>query len=285
MSAHSHRLEMIREWARHDADTFRSFTSTLARLDVPLASSRVLDIGCGLNAPMTLMLHASGCRVTGIDGQRSYLWGLGIRPRRYLRYARSAGLLRTMRKVAGELVYDRVYVKTLREATGLDLTDEGLDLREMTAEHLHFQDASIDIVHSNATWEHIADVAAANREVARILRPGGIAYIELHLFPSLSGGHDLPWIGPGRTELGNVIPWSHLRNAEWKPPVFLNRLRERAYRRLFDDTPGLEVLEWNTEFTEGEHLVTDEILSDLPDYTREELTRRSLVILARRTGA
>ena len=86
---------------------------------------------------------------------------------------------------------------------------------------------TFDVVHSNATWEHVKDVEAANRTLAATLRPGGIAYIEIHLFPSLSGGHDLPWITPGRTVLGDVRPWQHLRDPDWKAPVYLNRLRER----------------------------------------------------------
>ena len=43
---------------------------------------------------------------------------------------------------------------------------------------------------------HISDVPAANQTLARSLKPGGIAYIEVDLFSSLSGGHDLPWIVP-----------------------------------------------------------------------------------------
>ena len=136
-----------------------------------------------------------------------------------------------------------------------------------------------DVIHSNATWEHIAEIPAANRTVAQALRPGGIAYIEIHLFPSLSGGHDLPWIVPGRTHLGNVRPWQHLRDPEWKAPVFLNRLRERDYRRYFEQTAGLEIVDWRLEFTEGQECLTDEIRQQLRDFTIEELTRRSIIVV------
>ena len=157
-----------------------------------------------------------------------------------------------------------------------------MDLREMKADNLQFEDNSFDIIHSNATWEHLAHVEAANREVARVLRPGGLAYVEIHLFPSLSGGHDLPWIVPGKTGLGGIRSWSHLRDPSWRAPVYLNRLRERDYHRLFEQVPTLEIIDWKTEFTEGDELITDDLLRELPHYTREELTKRSIIVLLRR---
>jgi SAM-dependent methyltransferase len=233
---------------------------------------------------MTLMLHSSGANAMGVDSYVGYRWGLGVKFARYARYVREAGVLKTMRKAVGEIVYDRHYYATLEETLGFPLTERGLDLRVMRVEQLGVPDASVDVIHSNATWEHIADIDVANREVARVLRPGGIAYIELHLFPSLSGGHDLPWIVPGRIDLGGITPWRHLRDKSWQAPVFLNRLRERDYRRSFESTEGLEIVDWKTEFTEGEALVTDAILRELPGYSREELTKRSIVIVVRRKG-
>jgi hypothetical protein len=99
----------------------------------------------------------------------------------------------------------------------------------------------------------------------------------------LSGGHDLPWIVPGKIDLGSVVPWGHLRDPNWSAPVFLNRLRERDYRRLFEQTPGLEVVEWKTEFTEGKHLLTDALSRELRDYSAEELTRRSIIVVVRKS--
>jgi SAM-dependent methyltransferase len=249
-----------------------------------LPGKRVLDVGCGSNAPMTLMLHSSGVQVTGVDGYVGYRWGLGFQPGRYARYLREAGAAKTLRKAAGEIVYDRHYYKTLSKTLGFPLTEQGLDLRVMRVEALQVPDASVDVIHSNATWEHVADVDSANRELARVLRPGGVAYIEIHLFPSLSGGHDLPWIVPGRIDLGGITPWGHLRHpATWVPPVFLNRFRERDYRRSFEAVRELDILDWKTEFTEAHELVTPELLADLPDYSAEELTKRSIIVVLRRT--
>ena len=275
---------MLTAWATHDAEVYRAFVDTVAALDRPIAQRRVLDIGCGANAPISLILHSSGVPVTGIDDYLGFRWGLGFKPSRYASYLREVGATRTARKMVGELLYDRHYYAALSRAIGSPLFEEGLDLRKMNAEQLAFADGSFDLIHSNATWEHLPNVAAANREVARVLRPGGLAYIEIHLFPSLSGGHDLPWIVPGRTDLGGVTPWGHLRDPQWRAPVHLNRLRERDYRHHFECTRGLEIVQWRTEYTEGDQWLTKTLEGELSDYSREELTKRSIIVVVRKTS-
>jgi SAM-dependent methyltransferase len=277
---------MLRASAEHDAQAFDAFRTTIARHSArPLKDLRILDLGCGYTAPMTVLLHATGCRVTGADWRIGYRWGLGFKPSRYLDYLKEAGLKVTARKVMGEFVYDRVYYEHLAKVTGLKLEDRNLDLRSVDVQHLDgLPDGAYDVVHSNATWEHIEDVAAANRAMARVMAPGGIAYIEIHLFPSLSGGHDMPWIVPGKTILGDVKPWQHLRDPHWQAPVGLNRLRNRDYRRLFDQTPGFTILDWQTEFTEGHDLLTPELQRELSDYSPEELTTRSIIVVAQKAA-
>ncbi len=274
---------MIVEWARNDVSNFQKMFATLEQKGLTLdANSKALDIGCGANAPMSLLLHAAGINVTGLDQYVGHRWGLGFRPSRYLQYVQEVGLFKTARKMIGELVYNRHYYNALGRFSGLTLTESGLNLIKHNASELPIDDASMDFVHSNAVWEHIDKVELAIREVARVLKPGGVAYIEIHLFPSLSGGHDLPWVVPGRTEMGGIQPWRHLRDPNWQEPVYLNRLREHQYRELFDGVEQLKTLDWQVEFTEGEELLTQEILDELSDYSTEELTRRSIIVLLRK---
>jgi len=284
LKAHQARIRMVEAWASHDVDTWRAFVDTVRSNSLDPFRARVLDIGCGANAPVSILLHSAGADVVGIDWKVGHRWGLDISAKRYWTYAREVGLGKTARKVLGELVYDRRYYITLSRRAGIPLTEQGLDLRAMDATALTLPDASVDIVHSNATWEHIADVRRANREVSRVLKPGGLACIEIHLFPSLSGGHDLPWIVPGKTDLGDVTPWRHLRDPAWREPVFLNRLRERDYRDAFGTTPGIEIVEWRTEYTEGAAFLTDAIRAELPHYSPEELTQRSIIVVLRRSA-
>lgn len=49
-------------------------------------------------------------------------------------------------------------------------------------------DASADVVVSNLVLEHVADIAPVLRQIARVLVPGGLAYLaELHPFRQLAG--------------------------------------------------------------------------------------------------
>jgi hypothetical protein len=56
------RRELMRAWAAHDVDVYRAFVDMVTKLTARLLSAlRVLDLGCGSNAPITVLLHAAGC--------------------------------------------------------------------------------------------------------------------------------------------------------------------------------------------------------------------------------
>src|SRR5687768_11395650 len=153
VSGYLARREQLRAWASHDATVYWNFSKTVTRVtSKPLSALRVLDLGCGSNAPLTLVLHAAGCKVTGVDHAVGHRWGLGVRPSRYAAYLREAGAARTLRKLAGEIAYDRVYYQTLSEAVGLRLSEDGLDLRSMDVQNPQLPANTFDVIHSNATW-------------------------------------------------------------------------------------------------------------------------------------
>jgi len=56
-------------------------------------------------------------------------------------------------------------------------------VRRMEGGTIPFEDASFDVVTSNQVFEHVPDMQAQLREIARVLRPGGIA---LNVFPDAS---------------------------------------------------------------------------------------------------
>jgi SAM-dependent methyltransferase len=64
---------------------------------------------------------------------------------------------------------------------------EGVDLREMDATKLEFDDASFDFVFSYDAFEHFTDPEAALRQALRVLRPGG------QLFLSFRPLYNAPW--------------------------------------------------------------------------------------------
>ncbi|NTW88089.1 MAG: class I SAM-dependent methyltransferase [Desulfobulbaceae bacterium] len=86
------------------------------------------------------------------------------------------------------------------KVTGVDLTDAGIelarkrfsiygkegDLRVADAENLPFEDMSFDVVYSFGVLHHTPDTPKSIREVHRVLRPGGKAFIMLYYRPSLN---------------------------------------------------------------------------------------------------
>jgi hypothetical protein len=80
--------------------------------------------------------------------------------------------------------------------------------------------------------------------------------------------------------LGRVPPWDHLRKQEYAIDPSLNQLRESEYYRLFSD--NFQVLDWITEYKEPECYLTPKLRSELSEYSREELLKRSIVVIARK---
>jgi SAM-dependent methyltransferase len=246
-----------------------------------LAGLRVLDVGCGLLQWQTILLHSLGAHTSGVDME--YVRG-DRRPDKYLHIWRSNGLERAVKTLFWDLVYRGRYRAALAASAAFPLRFDGLDLRQHTAERLPFADASFDLVASHEVFEHIPDIAAAAREVRRVLKPGGIAYINVHLYPSISGGHHVEWKYPDETPSLRVPPWDHLRQRQFaERPSWLNCLREPAYRAVFEQE--FELLAWEPSAWEGRALLTADIRRELADYSEEELLKKGVIIVARKPAA
>lgn len=244
------------------------------RLKRPLKGLRILEIGCGQRAQGTLALHSLGAQVVGID-----LEPVGRGWRKYLGILRMGSLSRLLKTVARELLFDRAYYQALGAALGVPLRFEGLRLQQASATQLPFSDGSFDAVVSRAVFEHLPDVPAAVAEINRVLAPGGLARVLVHLHPSLSGGHQMDWQDPGPQTQSPVPAWDHVLGNTQPAPVYLNGLRKADYLRAF--RARMRVLKsWSSQ--EGKEHLTPAILAAAKrkGYSRQDLLERELGVLA-----
>jgi SAM-dependent methyltransferase len=246
--------------AAENAFTLWESTSSLLR-----EGGSVLEVGCGSRPGTLLLHHTAGTPALGIDYDTPALNWMGL-----LGQLRANGPERMAKTLVRRTLFDRRYYRRLTELYGAPLRMD-VDARRMDARSLALPDASFDLVYSSAVFEHIDGIDLAVAEIARVLRPGGTAWIGVHLYPSLSGGHVLAWADPSRPP-ASPPPWDHLRGRTHPTHVYLNGLRADDYLDVF--RRHLTVAN-HRYIVEGEDLVTDEIVEET-GYSREDLTRTTL---------
>ena len=147
---------------------------------------------------------------------------------------------------------------------------------------LPFKNESFDLITSVAAFEHFLDVPAVISEMERVLRPRGVAWVLIHLFSCPSGGHNVTFTQfPLRKLPRGVDAWDHLRRRKLPFTVPLNEWRRDQYLRSFAER--FDILKHYCAFREGAELLSPEILTDLSNYTADELTCNSYIIVARKS--
>ena len=219
----------------------------------------ILDVANGRLRPQYTILKAAGHHVFGIDwinrkrlsrvdvayaiARRIYMWKLGIR-------------------------------KQPSSEQTLACGDVG---------SLPYPDGRFDLAVSAAAFEHFLDVPAVVAELHRVLRPGGLVWISIHLFTSPSGGHNVSFTEfPLRTLPAGADPWDHLRRRQIPFRVPLNEWRKDQYAEAF--SRHFEILNQYCATREGEAWLTPELEAELSGYTSEELTCSTYVIVARKAA-
>ncbi len=192
-------------------------------------------------------------------------------PFEYARMIQSAGAMRAIKTLGRRaLGVDAHLERELARALGLSELPRA-PVHRMSATAMTFTDATFDFAYSHSVFEHIDDPAAALREVTRVLKPGGVAYISVHQYSSHSGQHD-----PQILTMHEPRPplWPHLRPAlqhTVHPNAFINRWSLGQWRSLFDEVmPGAKVL---LDRQEGlrDGLAELRAQGELRDYSDDEL--------------
>jgi SAM-dependent methyltransferase len=245
----------------------------------PVRDSTILEVGCGQRFAATLLFHSLGAKAVGIDMDEV---SRSFSPRAFRAIWRRNGFERAAKTLIRLLLFDTQFYRELSRIFGGRLLKETVDLRVMDARAMQFPDASFDYLYSVAVFEHIDNIDRATQEMARVLRPGGIAYIGVHLFPSVSGGHHFEWSDPNNRPSRTVPPWDHLRKNLYPSQAYLNKLREHDYIETF--AKYLTIIEVRSKY-EGEALLTDPLRQELADYGREDLLKNSIfVVLTKQPG-
>lgn len=258
----AHQARVSRQAARIAYDAWKRH-----QLDLP-AGGRVLEIGCGSRAGTIILHHNAGAVATGIDYDDPRCGIRGV-----IGQLRKNGPERAVKTAGRRLLFDRTFYRELESLYGARLERHKVDLRPMDARQLAFQDGEFDLIYSIAVFEHIDGVDQAAAEISRVLKPDGVALIHAHLYYSLSGGHNLAWADASRPP-SKPPAWDHLRGQTQPSHVFLNRLRGQDFLNIFSRHLAIEEYRYDTE---GEGLVTDEILEET-GVSRDDLTRASLTM-------
>ncbi len=218
---------------------------------------RVLDLGNGRLRPQYMLLKAAGHRVYGID------------------------LINQSGPSSVDVAY-RVARWLYRRKLGLPAeTAAGRTLVCADVCALPFPDNSFDLATSVAAFEHFLDVPTVVAELRRVMQPGGLVWVLIHLFTSPSGGHNLSFTEiPLHTVPTGVDPWDHLRRRRLPFHVPLNEWRKDQYLETF--AGYFEIVKHYCVTREGEKLLTPQLEAELSTYSRHELTCRSYIIVARK---
>ncbi len=155
--------------AKSSPETYNSFFASRAKSSfaqfgkMDLKDQHVLDIGCGLGANLNFLLEAEVSHITALDI--------------------SEDQIKSTKKIFNSAV------QNLQEKISFVTAD---------AASLPFKDETFDAMVAADTFEHIDNLSAAMKELARVLKSGGYLYVYFPPFYAPWGAHMVNWI---------TVPW------------------------------------------------------------------------------
>lgn len=256
-----------------EARTFESIIECLCGL--PPENKSILEVGPGHYLAQAYYFARKN-KVTTIDTD---VIPVGFAPLQYISLLVHNGLQRTIktivRKASGIDAQHRRYLK--EQLCLLELPPVRI-LRDDVC-HMRFVDSSFDVVFCRSVLHHISDPAVALGEITRVLRPGGVAIVNLHLYTSHNGSLD-PRVMSGTYD--DAFLWAHLRPEmaeDFRGNAFLNKLRLDDWRKVLSSAwPGCTI---KTESSSREGILESAQMmvesGVIFGYTIEELTTHTVL--------
>lgn len=246
----------------------------------PFSNLRVLDIGPG---PFLLQSYVLGLQndVTAMDLE---VIPVGFSPIPYLQMLRENGTLRTAKTFARKAMgIDREYRRQLESLLDGDaLPQVSVTQGDITASEL--PDASFEVAHCRAVFQHLSNPEQATKEMIRLLAPDGVMYVSLQIYTSFNGSLD-PRVARGTGD--ESLHWAHLRpslQASVCSESHLNKLRLSEWIGLFSRTCPGHIREIENSSREGIPEAAKRLIDsgELQGYTEEELFAHTLNIFWRK---
>jgi SAM-dependent methyltransferase len=252
------------------------------RLALDLRDLDILEIGPGQF--LTQMNYfAAHNRVVGIDLD---VISRENNPISYFKMIRTNGVRRTAKTIGRKVLgIDRRFALELMRQLRLEKLPK-LSVLQMDACYLQFADKSFDFVYTRSVFHHLPDPASALDGIVRVLKPGGAAYILLHLYTSETGCLD-PRVYTDRRD--EVRGWLHLRAQQEgllnNQGTYTNKLRIHDWHTLFaEKMPGAQCLITRSDDATIQAAELLHRQGELLGYSIEELTTVDLAVFWRKPG-
>lgn len=255
--------------AETDAAAFKRAAVLLEKMGISPKTAKILDLACGPLAAQALLFHSAGYKITGADLQipPAYLPATSLAQR----------LFQRGKYVKAWEEATQPYYRALAQHSGLKLKWNGLKIELADLTRLPFPGDNFEAVLCLNHLQHAPDVESLLAEARRVLKPGGLLLVNIIPYSTLEGAFSD----------NGAQPWSHLhRSATSAPPsaaVILNQWRESQYRAAFEQFFHIEV--WEAEQNpQALARLTPELRAELAGYTEAELTRRHIIVAARKAA-
>jgi SAM-dependent methyltransferase len=276
-----HYNEHAEEVARVNISEIRHAEECLREaFDFNLRGRNILEIGPGqlLGQLPYLALHND---VIGVDFD---VVPQGFDVPQYFRMLARNGMGRTVKTIGRKLLgVDRRYRVQLRKELAIDSLPN-VKVQSADVMNLPFSTGTFDFVYTRAVFQHLPNPACAIREIIRVLRDGGIAFISLQPYTSPTACLDPRVLYGGvDNELGL---WPHLRpelKDRVRPNASLNKLGLMNWKLIFRescDSPRFVLTKAPDIYFPLAAKLKD--AGHLSDYSLEELTTGALDVMFRK---